>query len=120
MRETKSTNPEILQLIKFLKVQSKEKDAGIWLAVAERLAKPSRQRIAVNLSKINRYTEKSETIIVPGKILASGTLDHSVTVAAFDASDKAKVKLAAAKAKYLSIRELMEKNPQGSNVRIIG
>jgi large subunit ribosomal protein L18e len=120
MRETKSTNPEIVQLIRFLKKQSKEKDAGIWLVVAEHLAKPSRQRVAVNLSKINRVTEKSETIIVPGKILASGTLDHALTVAAFDASDKAKEKLVAAKAKYMTIAELVEKNPQGSNVRIIG
>ncbi len=120
MRETKSTNPEILKLIKFLKAQSKEKDAGIWFAVAEHLSKPSRQRVAVNLSRINRCTEKSETIIVPGKVLASGTLDHAVTVAAFDASSKAKEKLAAVKAKYLSIAELVEKNPQGSNVRIIG
>jgi large subunit ribosomal protein L18e len=120
MRETKSTNPEILQLIKFLKTQSREKDAAIWLDVAEKLSKPSRQRIAVNLSKINRYTEKNATVVVPGKVLASGVLDHAVTVAAFDASDKAKEKLAAAKSKYLSITELVEKNPQGSNVKIIG
>jgi large subunit ribosomal protein L18e len=120
MRQTKSTNPEIIQLIQFLKKQSKEKEAGIWLDVAEHLAKPSRQRIAVNLSKINRYTEKNATIVVPGKILASGTLDHAVTVAAFGASDKAKEKLAAVKAKYMSITELVEKNPQGSNVTIIG
>jgi large subunit ribosomal protein L18e len=119
MRETKSTNPEIIQLIQFLKKQSKEKDAGIWLAVAENLSKPSRQRVAVNLSKINRYTDKDATVVVPGKVLASGTLDHAVTVAAFGASDKAKEKLAAAKSKYLSITELMEKNPQGSNVTII-
>jgi large subunit ribosomal protein L18e len=120
MRETKTTNPEIVQLIRFLKKQSREKNAGIWLDVAENLSKPSRQRVAVNLSKINRYTEKNATIIVPGKILASGTLDHAVTVAAFNASDKAKEKLAAAKAKYMSITELMEKNPQGSNVTIFG
>jgi large subunit ribosomal protein L18e len=120
MRETKSTNPEILQLIKFLKTQSREKDAAIWLDVAEKLSKPSRQRIAVNLSKINRYTEKNATVVVPGKVLASGVLDHAITVAAFDASDKAKEKLAAAKSKYLSITELVEKNPQGSNVKIIG
>jgi large subunit ribosomal protein L18e len=120
MRETKTTNPEIVQLIRFLKKQSREKNAGIWLDVAENLSKPSRQRVAVNLSKINRYTEKNATIIVPGKILASGTLDHAVTVAAFNASDKAKEKLATAKAKYMSITELMEKNPQGSNVTIFG
>ena len=119
MRETKSTNPEIIQLIQFLKKQSKAQEAGIWLDVAENLARPSRQRAAVNLSKINRYTEKNATIIVPGKVLASGTLDHAVTVAAFGASDKAKEKMAAVKAKYMSITDLMEKNPKGSNVIIM-
>jgi large subunit ribosomal protein L18e len=120
MRETKSTNPQILQLIRLLKKQSREQEVGIWRDVAEHLAKPSRQHIAVNLSRINRHTAKSDIIVVPGKILAAGTLDHAVTVAAFSASEKAKAKMAAAKAKYLSISELVEKNPKGSNVKIIG
>ena len=120
MRETKSPNPEIVQLIRFLKKQSKEKEANIWLDVAAYLSKPSRQRIAVNLSRINRHTEKSDTIVVPGKVLGSGVLDHAVTVAAFNLSEKAKQKLTAAKAKYMSISELVEKNPTGSNVKIIG
>ena len=120
MRETKSTNPQIVQLIEQLKNQSRTKDAALWREVAEKLSKPSRQRISVNLSRINRCTEKNATVVVPGKVLASGALNHAVTVAAFDASDKAKEKLAAAKAKYLTITELMEKNPEGSNVTIMG
>ncbi len=120
MRETKSTNPELIKLIQFLKKQSKETNAGIWLDIAEDLSRPSRKHVAVNLSKINRYAQKNETIVVPGKILASGVLDHAVTVAAFAASDKAKEKLLAVKGKYLSIAELVKKNPQGSNVRIVG
>ncbi len=120
MRETKSPNPEVIQLIQFLKKQSKEKQAAIWQDIAEKLSKPSRQRVTVNLSRINRYSEKNDTLVVPGKLLASGELDHAVTVAAYAASDKAKEKLAAAKAKYLSIAELVKKNPQGSNVKIIG
>lgn len=120
MRKTKSTNPQILELISFLKKQSREKDAGIWLDVAEDLSKANRQRVAVNLSRINRYTGENAVVLVPGKVLASGTLDHAVTVAAFDASDKAKAKLAAAKAKYLSITELVAMNPTGANVKIIG
>ena len=119
MKETKSTNPELIQLIRFLKKESREKNANIWLDVAEHLAKPKTQRVAVNLSRINRNTKKSETIVVPGKVLATGTLKHSVTVAAFGASEKAKEKMKAAKAKYLSIPELVEKNPKGANVRII-
>jgi large subunit ribosomal protein L18e len=119
MRQTKSTNPELVQLIRFLKKQGRETQANIWLDVAEHLAKSNRQRIAVNLSQINRHTEKSEVIVVPGKVLGTGALNHPITVAAFGASEKAKEKLAAAKAKYLSIPELVEENPKGAYVKII-
>jgi large subunit ribosomal protein L18e len=119
MKESKSTNPELIQLIRFLKKQGREKEAGIWRDVAKNLAKAKQQRAAVNLSRINRHTKKGDAVIVPGKLLGSGSLDHSVTVAAFNASEKAKEKLAAAKAKYLSIPELVEKNPKGANVKII-
>jgi large subunit ribosomal protein L18e len=119
MRETKSTNPELVQLIRFLKKQAREKQADIWLDVAEHLAKPKAQRVAVNLSRINRHTQKRDMIVVPGKVLGTGTLNHPITVAAFGASKKAKEKLAAVKAKYVSIPELVEKNPKGANVKII-
>ena len=119
MRQTKTTNPQLIELIGLLKKESKEKQAGIWLDVADHLAKTRSQRVAVNLSKLNHYTKKADVVVVPGKILASGNIDHAVTVAAFDISYSAKAKLEAAKTKYLTITELMEKNPQGSNVRII-
>ena len=119
MKETKSTNPELIQLIRFLKKQSREKEADIWRDVAKHLAKSRQQRTAVNLSRINRHTQKGDAVIVPGKLLGAGALDHSVTVAAFSASETAKEKLKAAKAKYLAIPELVEKNPKGTNVKII-
>jgi len=119
MRETQSTNPEIISLIRFLKKQGRETKANIWLDVAEHLSKPSRQRIAVNLSKINRNTKRADVIVVPGKVLGTGSLNHAVTIAAFDASGKAKEKLIAAKAKFLSIPELVQKNPKGSKIKII-
>jgi len=119
MKETESTNPELIALIRFLKKQSREKQAAIWHDVAENLAKSRSGRAAVNLSRINRYTARSDMVVVPGKILASGNLNHALTIAAFQLSDKAKEKLKAAKAKYLSIPELVEKNPTGANVKII-
>ena len=119
MKETKSTNPEVIQLIRFLKKKGNENEAKIWREVAKHLSKTRQNRAAVNLSRINRHTQKSDTIVVPGKILGAGAIDHTVTVAALNASEKAKEKLAAAKAKYLSIQELVEKNPKGSNVKII-
>jgi large subunit ribosomal protein L18e len=120
MRETKTTNPQLIELIRLLKKESREQQAGIWLDLAEYLSKSRSQRIAVNLSRINRNTKRADMIVVPGKILGSGSINHALTVASFAASEKAKAKLAAAKAKYLSIPELLKKNPKGANIKIIG
>jgi len=119
MKQAKITNPELIDLITLLKRESREKQAGIWLDIAEYLSKSRSQRVSVNLSKISRHTKRADTVVVPGKILGSGSLNHAVTVASFDASEKAKAKLVAAKAKYISISELLKKNPKGSNVKII-
>ncbi len=119
MRETKTTNPQLIELISSLRKQSREQDAPIWIDVADCLAKTRSQRVIVNLSNINRNTEKADMVVVPGKVLASGTLDHAVTVAAFEASQQAIAKIEAAKSKYITIQELLEKNPKGSKVKII-
>jgi large subunit ribosomal protein L18e len=119
MRETKTTNPELVQLIRLLKKEGRENQANIWRDVADHLSKTRSQRVAVNLSRINRHTKASDVVVVPGKILGSGSIDHAVTIASFGASDKAKAKLMAAKAKYLSIPELLVKNPKGSSIKII-
>ena len=119
MKETQTTNPELIQLITLLKRESRAKDAGIWLDIAGYLSKTRSQRTTVNLSKINRNTKRADIIVVPGKLLGSGSIDHPVTVASFGVSEKAKTKLAAVKAKYVSINELIEKNPKGTNIKII-
>ena len=119
MKESKSTNPELIQLIRFLKKQSREKEAKIWRTVAKHLAKTKNQRAAVNLSRINRHTKERDVVLVPGKILGAGAMDHSITIAAFNASEKARNKLERAKAKYLSIPELVKTNPKGTEVKII-
>jgi large subunit ribosomal protein L18e len=120
VRKPRTTNPELIELVRFLRKQGKENKAEIWRDIAENLAKPRRRRLAVNLSRLNRYTQKNETIVVPGKILSAGELDHPITITAFDFSEKAKEKISAAKGKCLSFTDLVKKNPKGSNVKIIG
>ena len=120
MKRVKTTNPELIELVRFLKKQSRENKAEIWRDIAERLAKPKRKRIAVNISHLNRYTQKNETVVVPGKVLGAGEMRHPVTVAAFAFSGKAKEKLKTKRGKVLSFFDLIKKNPKGSNVRIIG
>ena len=120
MKKVKATNPELINLIRSLKKQSREQKADIWRAIAERLAASRRRRVAVNISRINRYTQKNETVAVPGKVLGAGELDHPVTVAAFAFSETAKQKIRKARGKCLSLLELVKKNPKGSKIKIIG
>jgi len=119
-RRTEITNPDLLRLIRFLRKKSRENEAAIWRRIAEMLSKPKRRRIAVNVSRINRYTKENDEVVVPGKVLGAGVINHPVKVAAFAFSDKARSKIIKAKGKCLTIPELAEMNPKGSNVKIIG
>ena len=119
MKKLKTTNPELISLIRDLKKQSQESRSDIWQSIAERLTKSKRRRVAVNLSRLNRYTEKGETVIVPGKVLGAGKPDHPLTIAAFSFSTMAKDKIEAIKGNCISIRELMKKNPTGTNIKIM-
>mgnify|MGYP001106952826 CR=1 FL=1 len=120
MKKAKTTNPELIELIRLLKKQSRENKADIWRDIAERVAKPKRKRITVNLSRLNRYTQKNETVAVPGKVLGAGEINHPITVAAFAFSERAEEKIKASKGKCLSFSGLIKKNPKGANVKIIG
>jgi len=120
VKKVRTTNPELIKLIRFLKKQSRENKVKIWRDIAERLAKPRRNRITVNVSRLNRCTEKKEIVVVPGKVLGAGKINHPITVAAFTFSEKAKEKIKGARGKCLSFFELVKKNPKGSNVKIIG
>jgi len=103
-----------------LRRKSRENQAVIWRDLAERLAKPRRKRTTVNISRVNRYAEEGDEVLVPGKVLGSGLLDHPVKVAALDFSDQARSKILKAKGQCLSISELLETNPKGTNVKVIG
>lgn len=120
MKKVRATNPELIELIRFLRRQGRENKANVWQNIAESLAKPRRKRIAVNISRLNRYTQKNEMVVVPGKVLGTGEMDHPITVAAFTFSEQAKNKIKTANGKCLSLFELVKKNPKGSKVKIIG
>ena len=116
---TGPTNQELRNLIKELKKKSHEHDVKIWRRIADDLNKPTRQRRIVNLYNINKHTKENETVVVPGKVLAVGDLDHNVVVAAFNFSGAAIEKINKI-GKAISINELMQESPKGKRIRIIG
>ncbi len=107
-------------LISELKRVAGSQKAPVWSRVAADLEKPTRQRRIVNLSRINLNSKENDTVIVPGKVLGTGELDHRVTVAAFNFSKSAVEKLARSKSTMYTIYDYMKKNPKGQKTRIIG
>ncbi len=119
-KRTGPSNEHLRVLISELKEESASQKTSIWKRLAKDLERPTRIRRIVNISRINRHSKDNETVVIPGKVLGSGSLDHSLTVAAFSFSQSARSRIEEAKGKCISIQELMKKNPKGTNVKIIG
>lgn len=113
------SNPHLSDLIRLLKQASNENEVQIWRDIAIKLEKPRKLYAEVNVSKINRYAQEGETLLVPGKVLGSGILETRVTVAALNFSDAATSKIVGASGECMSIEDLVAKNPKGSHIRIL-
>lgn len=112
---TGSTNIMTRKLIEMLNKQ----DKPIWRKVAEELSKPSRKRPYINLYKINEYTKGNEIVIVPGKVLGVGNLDHPVTIIAYSFSKSAKEKIEKSGGKIMSLYKALNEIKDFKNVRLM-
>ena len=119
VRKVTKTNPNLIELIDNLKEKAYKEDAAIWRDVARKLERSNRRTAEVNLSSINRVANADETVLIPGKVLSDGALDNKVTVAALKFSKRAQEKIENAGGVCLSISEILEENPKGSNIRIM-
>ena len=104
-------------LIEYLKKEGKKQP--IWSRLADDLGKSRKNRSEVNLDKINKLTKAKDTVVVAGKVLGNGTLDHEVTIACFKMSSTAKDKIEKVKGSVVGIGELVAKNPKGTRVIIL-
>jgi len=119
MAKISHKNEELKSLVSDLKKLSIDKKVNIWKRVAEDLEKATRNRRIVNVYKLSKHSKEDDFVIVPGKVLGTGDLNHKLNVAAYGFSDDALKKINA-KGKALTISELMKKNPEGKNLKIIG
>ncbi|MFX1481305.1 MAG: 50S ribosomal protein L18e [Promethearchaeota archaeon] len=90
----------------------------IWRTISKKLSGPRKNRISPNLYRINKNTKKNDIIVIPGKVLGMGDLDHTLTIACLDCSSTARKKIESSGSQLISIEELLEKNPKGSGVKI--
>ncbi len=118
-KKTEKTNPQLIELIVALKRSAREQQAAIWKELARRLEAPAKNHAEVNVSRLNRSTGSNDVVVVPGKVLGAGSIDHPIHVAALSFSATARTKILAASGKIETLDEIMDTAPSGSNIKII-
>ena len=112
-------NQKLQELISSLKKQSIDHKTGVWKRVALELERPTRSHRVVNLSKIEKFTEDNDVVVVPGKLLSGGELTKKITIIAYSYSQKTLDKLNG-KAQIISIEDGLKKYPTAKDIKIIG
>jgi large subunit ribosomal protein L18e len=98
----------------------KRNKAPIWRALQGELAGPRANRREINVRRLAEITKADEIVVVPGKVLGTGSLGHKLTVCAFSVSEIAARKIIESGGTVLTFDDLINKHPDGKGLRIIG
>ena len=90
-----------------------------WVEVVGLLSAPRRNKVEINLERINKEAKAGETIVVPGKVLSEGETDKKIKVVALNFSEKAKEKLLSAKCDVSYIINEIKSNPSAKGIKIM-
>ena len=114
------TNQVVIRMASDLKKASNKNDAPIWGKLAEYALKTSIERRDINLNRISQLTKENDTVVFPGKVLGTGNISHKVTLCSFSISNSAATKIVENGGKLISYSELIEQNPTGKGVVLLG
>lgn len=113
-------NPMVREVVKKIRAVSKAGNKSFWSSVEEMILSPRSRRPEVNVGKVSKLTKANDVVLVPGKLLGDGLIDHPVTVGALFASKSAVKKVVEAGGTYLPMTEFIDRFPEGSNVKVLG
>lgn len=114
------TNQVVIHMAKDLKKASAKNDAPIWAKLAEYALKPSIARRDLNLNRIGQLTKENDVVVFPGKVLGTGNISHRITLFSFSISNSAATKIVEQGGKIITYSDLIEQNPTGKGVVLLG
>ena len=114
---SKKTDPEIVETIK-LAMGAAKKNLE-WGKIAKVLSGPRKNYSRVNVGQIDRSSKEGDTVIVPGKVLSSGSISKRVKVCVLSFSELAVKKILKTKSEYVMLSEEISKNPNADGIKII-
>ncbi|HUC38996.1 MAG TPA: 50S ribosomal protein L18e [Candidatus Acidoferrum sp.] len=98
---------DVIEWLDLLSKGSDSKKTKLWMRVHELLSVPARKRVSVNIYKINKYSKEGDNVIVPGKVLSVGAMDHKINITALEYSKSAMEQLHMAGCKVLALKEMI-------------
>lgn len=98
----------------------KKSESAIWKYIEKKFESSRSNRSEVNVSKLDNITKEGDIVIVPGKVLGSGIINHKIILSSFSISVTAMKKVIDCGGEVITINELVEQYPDGKGVRIIG
>ena len=114
------TSQVVIHMAKDLKKASTKNDAAIWGKLAEYALKPSIARRDLNLNRIDQLTKENDIVVFPGKVLGTGNISHKITLFSFSISNSAATKIIEKGGKLITYSDLIEQNPTGKGVVLLG
>jgi large subunit ribosomal protein L18e len=72
------------------------------------------------LNRIAQLTKDNDTVVFPGKVLGTGNVSHKITLCSFSISESAANKIIENGGKLISYSKLIEENPTGKGVVLLG
>lgn len=116
MARTGPTNPHTQALITFL---NKSDQPAIYRRVSEMINFAERRKRILNVDQLDRLVKDGDVVVFPSKVLGTGSISKKITIGALNFSSEAKRKIVSAGGQALTIAELWEKHPKGTNVRLL-
>ena len=72
------------------------------------------------MNRIAQLTKDNDTVVFPGKVLGTGNISHKITLCSFSISNSAANKIIENGGKLVTHSKLIEDNPTGKGVVLLG
>ena len=112
-RTRKKTNPELVDTIRLALTHP------AWGSVAKVLSSSTRRLIDINLSEIEKKSERGDTVLIVGKVLSQGEVTKKLKVVSLWISSMALEKLKEAKGEYSNVLDEIKSNPKMEGIKWI-
>ena len=113
-------NVNRLRLAHSLEKRARQSKQSIWRVASRKVVGPRQNRSLVNVGEISRHTKDGSKIVVAGKVLGGGEIDHKVTVGAYSFSEGARSKITKLGGRCFNLQDFMNENANVKDVLLFG